>query len=58
MQTMFQRNLKNMTEGFWEHRFVDPQEGEKKVRQGLGILQSISPPEEVIYYEKRYPLMK
>lgn len=57
-QTMFQRNLKNMTEGFWVHRFVDPQEGEKKVREGLGILQAISPSEEVAYYEKRYALMK
>lgn len=57
-QNMFLRNLKNMTEGFWVHRFVDAQEGKKKICEGLGILQAISTSEEVAYYEKRYAGMK
>lgn len=54
VRTMFQRNLRNITEGYWKHRFGDPVQGENQVREGLDILRTVSSPEELAYYQRRY----
>lgn len=53
-QTMFQRNLKNITAGYWTYQFVDPREGRKQVDDGLEILRTTNSLEEFYYYKKRY----
>lgn len=57
-RTMFQKNLKNITEGYWLFCCKNKPEGKKYVIEGLEILGRISSPEELSYYKKRYFLKK
>lgn len=57
VQTMFQRNLKNMTEGFWLYTFIDEKKGDLQMQQGLEILQHVSSPQVTQYYQKRYNML-
>lgn len=53
-RTMFQRNLKNLSEGFWIHHFGNKEQGEAKLLESLEILRTISSNEEFSYYKSWY----
>lgn len=53
-RTMFQRNLKKLSEGFWIQRFGDKEQGEGKILESLENLRIISPTEEFSYYKNWY----
>lgn len=56
LTTMFQRNLKNLTKGYWEFCFSDAVKGEEQILESLEILKKVSSSEEFFYYKKRYKL--
>lgn len=56
MATMSQRNLKNITEGYWIYRFEDPLKGKKKIMAGFDVLRTVHMTDELSYYQRRYSL--
>lgn len=54
VRTMFQQNLKNLTEGYWTFRFKNSAEGKAQMLDSLEIFKKISSFAEYSYYLKRY----
>lgn len=54
VQTIFQRHLKQITEGYWLSKFGDQLKGEEQILDSLRILSVICSKDEVSYYKKKY----
>ncbi|WP_339014769.1 helix-turn-helix domain-containing protein (plasmid) [Lactococcus garvieae] len=54
VHTMFHRNLRNITKGYWIYCFVDAEEGKAMMSKGIQIFKDISTPEVAGYYQSRY----
>lgn len=55
-KTMSQRNLVNITEGYWIHCFGDPVKGKKLIVDGLEVLRTTNSLDEFLYYQRHYSI--
>ena len=55
--TMFHRNLRNVTKGYWLYCFVDTEKGDQMMLQALKIFSELANPETATYYQARYDLL-
>ncbi|EKF52174.1 Rgg/GadR/MutR family transcriptional regulator [Lactococcus garvieae] len=54
VNSMFLRNLLNLSRGFWIHRFKNKTEGDIMMHQALDIFHAISTVEIAGYYQRQY----
>ncbi len=54
VNSMFLRNVRNMTYGYWVYSFEDQVLGKSFMKNALDIFSSVSTPEIANYYQKQY----
>ncbi|MDG4984965.1 Rgg/GadR/MutR family transcriptional regulator [Lactococcus lactis] len=54
VNSMFLRNLRNITRGYWIYCFVDKEEGNQLMLSALSIFEAVSTPDNFNYYKHRY----
>lgn len=54
VNSMFLRNVRNMTYGYWVYSFENPEKGKILMKNALDIFDSVSTPEIANYYQKQY----
>lgn len=55
--TMFHRNLWNVTKGYWIYCFLDADKGDEMMLKALQTFRELANPETAIYYQTRYDLL-
>ena len=58
VQSMFLRNLLNLSKGFWTYRFKDEKAGNTMMLQALEIFHQIGSQEIAQYYQQQYDIHK